>query len=63
MKKNKAEVDEVLGVSLREKKRGGGDKVPQHASLMAVCWPFCFALLISRPAFPKVNTATAKLLA
>lgn len=57
--KNKAQLDEALEVSSRQEK----ELLPQHASSVVVCWPFCFALLISRPACPKVNTATAKLLA
>lgn len=47
----------------KEKKRKKNEEVPQHASFTVVCWPFCFALLILRPAFPKVNTVKARLLA
>lgn len=60
--KNKAGADEALDVSQKKEKKKK-DQVPQHVSLTGVCRPFCFALLTSRPAFPKVNIAAAKLLA
>lgn len=60
--KNKARADEAMDVSQKKEKKRK-DQVPQHVSLTGVCRPFCFALLTSRPAFPKVNIAAAKLLA
>lgn len=61
--KNKAGADEALDVSQKKERGEKKDQVPQHVSLTGVCRPFCFALLTSRPAFPKVNIAAAKLLA
>lgn len=65
MSENKAGVDEELEVSLREWEVGreegggvGGCHNTLHSRLFA--GPFCFALLISRPAFPKVNRARAR---
>lgn len=55
---NKAGVDEELEVSLREGEVGRGCHNTLHSRLFA--GPFCFALLISRPAFPKVNRARAR---
>ena len=55
--RTKPRLDEALEVSSREKKKKCHNTL--HSRLFA--GSFCFALLISRPAFPKVNTA--KLLA
>ena len=59
--RTKPRLDEALEVSSREKKKKKKCHNTLHSRLFA--GSFCYAFLISRPAFPKVNTTTAKLLA